>query len=86
MHNVDLIRMQVEFYQDEFGVLQLYHADKIWVRMRESQYKQNIPNLEEQPNKDDQDPRSKLQNFTDMQVSAKEIRAFRKYKFLKLID
>jgi len=28
--------MQVEFFQDETGLIQLYHAKKIWIRCLES--------------------------------------------------
>jgi len=37
MHNVDIMRMKVEFFQDENGLIQFYHAKDVWIRCLESQ-------------------------------------------------
>ena len=37
IHNVDIMRMKVEFFQDENGLVQFYHAKDVWIRCLESQ-------------------------------------------------
>jgi len=32
IHNIEIIRMSVEFIQDESGFIMLYHASNIWIR------------------------------------------------------
>jgi hypothetical protein len=43
LHEIDILRMTVEFYQDETGCVQLYHASDIWIRCLEgnSELKKN---------------------------------------------
>lgn len=36
IHHIDIIRMEVEFFQDETGLVQLYHARRIYIRCLES--------------------------------------------------
>ena len=32
IHDVQLLRMKVEFYQDEYGKIWLFNASEIWIR------------------------------------------------------
>lgn len=36
VHEIDIIRMNVEFYQDECGGVHFYKATNIWIRCLES--------------------------------------------------
>jgi hypothetical protein len=36
VHNIDIMRMKVEFFQDENGLIQFYHAKDVWIRCLES--------------------------------------------------
>ena len=36
IHKIDIIRMDVEFYQNECGTIQLYNAQNIWIRLFEN--------------------------------------------------
>lgn len=36
IHKIDIMRMKVEFFQDENGLIQFYHAKDVWIRCLES--------------------------------------------------
>tara|TARA_B110000285_G_scaffold230763_1_gene297971 strand:+ start:296 stop:541 length:246 start_codon:yes stop_codon:yes gene_type:complete len=36
IHNIDIMRMKVEFFQDENGLIQFYNAKNVWIRCLES--------------------------------------------------
>lgn len=39
VHQIEVIRMDVEFYQDETGLVLFYHAHNIWIRCSETKSK-----------------------------------------------
>ena len=46
VHEIDIIRMNVEFYQDETGSIHLYNASNIWIRCLESNKELNQPDTQ----------------------------------------
>lgn len=39
VHQIEILRMDVEFMQDETGLVLFYHAENIWIRCSESKSK-----------------------------------------------
>ena len=46
VHEIDIIRMNVEFYQDETGSVHFYNATNIWIRCLESNKELNQPDTQ----------------------------------------
>lgn len=39
VHQIEILRMDVEFHQDETGLMIFYHAQNIWIRVKETKAK-----------------------------------------------
>jgi hypothetical protein len=83
VHKIDIVRMDVQFFQDECGATWLYSAQNIWIRLLEN-HKQ-LRKKEDAAAQQSQSGQTQKKHEKTEQAIHSEAKLFKKYQFMEIL-